>query len=211
MQSALNSNDGRSSTIFHEIRDREKQLIVNEDNRKNTQALLVLAQEFADTLERVTDKLNNAQTKIYELGEDIRQAKDKAIANASRTEDGRIVFKDKHGNIHALDGEPLTEEEAASIRWKENSTTWEHWQKLERLELEHKQLDRDAMEITDKVHQVGDKSTKNGLKQLQDAEVNIDEILDKLSDIEVELEKANQADAKVIKRPSSEFVPEISI
>ena len=136
-QHAAQGDNGRSGTIHHANYERQKQHQTNNEQRKRQQALLELAQEFAETKARILSQLPELHNKIDETRRLAQDALSDAESNAQRDENNRMVFRDKDGHARYKDGSLVPAEEADKITWREDATSWEEYKKpidvLERL------------------------------------------------------------------------------
>lgn len=186
-QNALNGDDGRSGTIFHEIHDGVKRLVAEEDKRKNEQALLTLAQEFAATKARILKQLPELHNKIDETRKLAQKAISEAEAKAQRDDNDRMVFRDKDGNARYEDGSLVPADEAEKITWRDGATSWEEYNKLRDILERLDQYDQELVTIEDDIHRMGDDATPEKVERLREHEKRMDDIDSNVEQIVSEL------------------------
>lgn len=81
---------------------------------------------------RTDDLLDQAQTALG----DIRGALDDMLNRANRLPDGRRVFRRADGSVIDENGEPVSDEDAASVVWKDGAPTAEDYLEARRKEQE---------------------------------------------------------------------------
>lgn len=207
MQNALSGDDGRSGTIFYEIRRRDEQIRLDEEKRKNEQALLL--EHFAQLVGDVDSLLTDTETQLYETIQAYEKRLAQELQKASRTEDGRIVFKDKEGNIHAYDGEALTEEDIASIRWNPDACGQEYIKSITQTLDKLRAMNDRVFVMRNRFDDIKDDPTPENLNELEGLKDELTEISKNVHDFQLDVSKENHNTREFKVSNHSYEVPEI--
>lgn len=210
-QNALNGDDGRTGTIHHANRERDQQLITKENKRKNEQALLALAQEFADIKARILGQLPELHNKIDETRKLVQKAFSEAESTAVRDDKSRMVFRDKDGNARYEDGVVVPTDEAANITWREGATSWEEYKKLKDILEKLDEYDLELVTIEDDIHRMGDDATPEKVERLREHEQRIKQFELDLDKTANELQVNSQSQSYSAKPVNTESVPSLNL
>ena len=170
--------------------ERYKNHRLEEENKRKSEQTLFL-ERFEQLVNDVGNLLTDTETQLYETLQRYEAALETALKNASRTEDGRIVFKDKDGNIHAYDNKPLSEEEIASIRWNPNACDQEHIAFITQSLGELRAMNERVFEARNRFDDIKDKPTPENLKELEGLKGELTEISKSVHDFQVNVSKEN--------------------
>lgn len=206
---ALAGYKGRSGDIYQATAERNRKVKLDEEKRKNEQALFL--ERFEKLVGDIDNLLTNTETQLYETIQRYEAELEKALKTASRTEDGRIVFRDKDGNIHAHDGEALTEEEIASIRWNPDACGQENIQFITQTLGELHAMNERVFVMRNRFDDIKDDPTPENLKELEGVKGELQEINDYVANSQSKLITTNHADASVIKHHVNEEFPDMSL
>nr|WP_321440372.1 hypothetical protein [uncultured Hyphomonas sp.] len=84
-------------------------------------------QEFGDFLRDVEQVTEAALLEAQTAYQQANAALDDVMDNANHLPDGRAVFRDANGNVFTADGHKVSEEDAASIVWKDGAPSYEDY------------------------------------------------------------------------------------
>lgn len=211
MQSALNGHDGRSGTIFHEIRDGERRLITEQEKRKHEQTLLALAQEIAALKTEILGRLPELHNDIDKARILAQKAFQEAEDNAYRDDDNRMVFRDKDGNARYADGSLVPANEAENITWRDGATSWEDYKKLKDILEKLDAYDLELVTIEDDIHRMGDDATPEKVERLREYDERVKviggEVERAMSDLSAQNEKETKLEVRIYDKPPPEILP----
>lgn len=217
MNQALQGNDGRTGTIYHEIRDRDKQIKAEtqkKEQQSKLQALLLDAQ-YKAAYDAAMSAFNEAQSAVYDALIDAKNALNQAtqhhnqLMERASTYNGVRVFMDEQGHAYTEDGQRLTEEEILDVEWREDAPSYEAFIES-RDDLSKKQKRFDTVDRyqnrLDSIHKELNNEDNPPSKE------RLEELTDELNQITNSANnKASMGDELEIQKPESAKIPELKI
>lgn len=169
----------------------------NERKKQQEHALsLFLLDQFNKAIERVTNKINDLQQRVYEeliAAEERLQAAEKklktTLQSASTLADGITpVFKADDGSFYTARGKEVTGLALESIKKRDNAPSWEELQKdIDAVRKEHetvnklKCIDAQVQGYSDEIEALRNDPSQVSMQRISEIEDSLDNIHDDIS------------------------------
>ena len=172
-----------AETSGHQIIEQQKE---KEASFATIQILLENNPLYMQQFQRVMNLLDRAEDLIEQAFKQLRpkletqtKAFDETCNKANRTHDGRMVFKDKDGNVVDQNGKIVDPLDAASVVWREDAPTYEEFlmkkRAMEETRRQIEELERYQVEVIGDIRDDIESNPKSSMDKLKEFERRIQE------------------------------------